>query len=67
MPGLNSRRPTSRTCGARCGNTVWQNAACTAFYRRNMTEEVTSLSPEPASGFILSRKWFHLGDYRLLK
>jgi len=48
-------------------NTVWQNAACTAFYRRNMTEEVTSLSPEPASGFILSRKWFHLGDYRLLK
>jgi cation diffusion facilitator CzcD-associated flavoprotein CzcO len=47
--------------------TVWQNAACTAFYRRNMTEEVTSLSPEPASGFILSRKWFRLGDYRLLK
>jgi hypothetical protein len=47
-------------------NTVWQNAACTAFYRRNMTEEVTSLSPEPASGFIISRKWFRLGDYRLL-
>ncbi len=46
--------------------TVWQTAACTAFYRKNMTEEVTSLSPEPASGFILSRKWFHLGDYRLL-
>jgi cation diffusion facilitator CzcD-associated flavoprotein CzcO len=47
--------------------TVWQNATCTAFYRRNMTEEVTSLSPEPASGFILSRRWFRLGDYRLLK
>jgi cation diffusion facilitator CzcD-associated flavoprotein CzcO len=47
--------------------TVWQNAACTAFYRRNMTEEVTSLSPEPASGFILSRTWFHLSDYRLLR
>ena len=39
---------------------------CAAFYRRNMTEEVTSLSPEPASGFILSRAWFHLGDYRPL-
>jgi len=47
--------------------TVWQNATCTAFYRRNMTEEVTSLSPEPVTGFILSRKWFRLGDYRLLK
>lgn len=47
--------------------TVWQNATCTAFYRKNMTEEVTSLSPEPATGFILSRKWFRLGDYRLLK
>jgi len=47
--------------------TVWQNATCTAFYRKNMTEEVTSLSPEPATGFILSRKWFRLGDYHLLK
>jgi hypothetical protein len=47
--------------------TVWQNSTCTAFYRRNMTEEVTSLSPEPATGFILSRKWFRLSDYRLLK
>jgi cation diffusion facilitator CzcD-associated flavoprotein CzcO len=47
--------------------TVWQTAACTSFYRRNMTDEVTSLSPEPVTGFILSRKWFHLGDYRLLK
>jgi hypothetical protein len=45
---------------------VWQTATCTAFYRKNMTDEVTSLSPEPASGFILARKRFHLGDYRLL-
>jgi hypothetical protein len=47
--------------------TVWQNATCTAFYRKNMIEEVTSLSPEPATGFILSRKWFRLSDYRLMK
>jgi len=47
--------------------TVWQNATCTAFYRKNMTEEVTSLSPEPVIGFIFSRKWFRLRDYHLLK
>ena len=47
--------------------TVWQTAACTAFYRKNMTEEVTSLSPEPVTGFILSRKWFHMSDYRQLR
>jgi len=47
--------------------TVWQNATCTAFYRKNMTEEVTSLSPEPVTGFIFSRKWFRLSDYNLLK
>jgi cation diffusion facilitator CzcD-associated flavoprotein CzcO len=47
--------------------TVWQNATCTAFYRKNMTEEVTSLSPEPVTGFILSRKWFRMSDYRQLK
>ena len=47
--------------------TVWQNATCTAFYRKNMTEEVTSLSPEPVTWFILSRKWFRLSDYRLLR
>jgi hypothetical protein len=32
-----------------------------------MTDEVTSLSPEPVTGFILSRKWFRLCDYDLLK
>ncbi|MDH5537114.1 MAG: NAD(P)/FAD-dependent oxidoreductase [Betaproteobacteria bacterium] len=47
--------------------TVWQNATCTAFYRKNMTDEVTSLSPEPVTGFILSRKWFRMSDYRQLK
>ena len=47
--------------------TVWQNATCTAFYRKNMTEEVTSLSPEPVTRFILSRKWFRLSDFRLLR
>jgi cation diffusion facilitator CzcD-associated flavoprotein CzcO len=52
---------------AKMKKTVWQNAACTAFYRRNMTEEVTSLSPEPVTGFILSRKWFRLSEYHLIK
>lgn len=47
--------------------TVWQNATCTAFYRKNMTGVVTSLSPEPVTRFILSRKWFRLSDYRLLR
>ena len=47
--------------------TVWQTGACTAFYRKNMTDEVTSLSPEPVTGFILSRKWFRMRDYRQLK
>ena len=52
---------------AKMQKTVWQNATCTAFYRKNMTEEVTSLSPEPATGFIFSRKWFRLSDYVLLR
>ncbi len=47
--------------------TVWQNTSVTAFYRKNMNEEVTSLSPEPVTGFIFSRKWFDLKDYDLLK
>jgi len=32
-----------------------------------MTDEVTSLSPEPVTGFILSRKWFNLRDFNLVK
>jgi cation diffusion facilitator CzcD-associated flavoprotein CzcO len=51
---------------AKMQRTVWQNATCTAFYRKNMSEEVTSLSPEPVTAFILSRWRFRLSDYRLL-
>jgi cation diffusion facilitator CzcD-associated flavoprotein CzcO len=47
--------------------TVWQTGECTAFYRKNMTGEVTSLSPESVVNFIFSRKWFHLKDYHLLR
>ncbi|MCP5144893.1 MAG: NAD(P)/FAD-dependent oxidoreductase [Gammaproteobacteria bacterium] len=47
--------------------TVWQNAACTAFYRKDMTGEVTSLSPEPVTAFILSRTIFRLSDYRVIR
>jgi cation diffusion facilitator CzcD-associated flavoprotein CzcO len=47
--------------------TVWQTGACTAFYRKGMTGEVTSLSPESVVHFIFSRKWFRLGDYHLLR
>jgi len=48
-------------------STIWQTGNCTAFYRKNMTGEVTSLSPESVVNFIFSRKWFRLGDYHLLK
>jgi cation diffusion facilitator CzcD-associated flavoprotein CzcO len=47
--------------------TVWQSSDCTAFYRKNMTGEVTSLSPDPVLKFIFDRKWFRLRDYNLLK
>ncbi|SFC31591.1 flavin-containing monooxygenase [Pseudoalteromonas denitrificans] len=47
--------------------TVWQSSKCSAFYRKNMTGEVTSLSPESVVNFIFSRKWFRLKDYNLLK
>jgi cation diffusion facilitator CzcD-associated flavoprotein CzcO len=46
--------------------TVWQTGGCSAFYRKNMTGEVTSLSPESVINFIFSRKWFRLRDYHLL-
>jgi hypothetical protein len=48
-------------------STVWQTGGTRSFYRRNMTGEVTSLSPESVIHFIFSRKWFHLSDYNLLK
>jgi hypothetical protein len=46
--------------------TVWQTDQCSAFHRKNMTGEVTSLSPESVVHFIFSRKWFRLRDYHLL-
>jgi len=46
--------------------TVWQHATCRAFYRKNMTGDVTSLSPEPVLRFIFSRKWFRLRDYHVI-
>ncbi len=48
-------------------STVWHTGGCTAFYRKDMTGEVTGLSPESLVHFILSRKWFRLGDYQLLR
>ena len=47
--------------------TVWQSGQCSAFYRKNMTGEVTSLSPESVVHFIFSRKWFRLRDYHLVR
>jgi cation diffusion facilitator CzcD-associated flavoprotein CzcO len=47
--------------------TVWQSSQTKSFYRKNMTGNVTSLSPESVIHFIFSRKWFHLKDYNLLK
>jgi len=52
---------------AKMQKTVWQDGSTTAFYRKNMTEEVTSLCPEPVTGFIFSRRKFRLSDYNLLK
>jgi len=46
---------------------VWQNTTRTGSYGKNMTEEVTSLSPELVTGFIFSRKWSDLSDYDLIK
>ena len=46
--------------------TVWQSGDCPAFYRKNMTGEVTSLSPESVVHFIFSRKWFRLKDYNVV-
>jgi cation diffusion facilitator CzcD-associated flavoprotein CzcO len=48
-------------------STVWQTGGCTAFYRKNMTDEVTSLSPESVIHFILSRRRVRLDDYQLIR
>lgn len=47
-------------------STVWQTGGCTAFYRKDMTGDVTSLSPESVVGFIFTRRRFRLADYRLI-
>jgi len=47
-------------------STVWHTGGCSAFYRKNMTGEVTSLSPESVVHFIFSRQWFRLKDYHLI-
>lgn len=47
--------------------TVWQTGGCSAFYRKDMTGEVTSLSPESVIHFIFSRLWFRLSDYNILR
>ncbi len=48
-------------------STVWQAGECKSFYRKGMTGEVTSLSPESLIHFIFSRKRFHMDDYQRLK
>jgi cation diffusion facilitator CzcD-associated flavoprotein CzcO len=48
-------------------STVWQTGGCTAFYRKNMTGEVTSLSPESVVHFIFTRRRVRLGDYHLIQ
>ncbi len=48
-------------------STVWQNGTCKSFYRKGMTGDVTSLSPESLVHFIFSRQKFRLDDYHLLK
>ncbi len=48
-------------------STVWQNGTCKSFYRKGMTGDVTSLSPESVVHFIFSRKKLHLEDYDVLK
>jgi cation diffusion facilitator CzcD-associated flavoprotein CzcO len=48
-------------------STVWQTGGCTAFYRKDMTGEVTSLSPESVVHFIFTRQRVRLGDYNLIE
>ena len=48
-------------------STVWQTGGCTAFYRKNMTGDVTSLSPESVVHFIFTRQRVRLDDYHLIR
>jgi cation diffusion facilitator CzcD-associated flavoprotein CzcO len=47
--------------------TVWQTGGCPAFYRRGMTGEVTSLSPESVIHFIVSRRRIRAGDFQWIR
>jgi len=48
-------------------STVWQTGGCTAFYRKDMTGDVTSLSPESLVHFIFTRQRVRLDDYQLIQ
>jgi hypothetical protein len=48
-------------------STVWQTGGCTAFYRKDMTGDVTSLSPESVVHFIFTRQRVRLDDFHLIQ
>ena len=48
-------------------STVWQTGGCTAFYRKDMTGDVTSLSPESVIHFIFTRQRVRLEDFQLIR
>lgn len=48
-------------------STVWQTGGCTAFYRKNMTGDVTSLSPESVVHFIYTRQRVRLDAFHLIQ
>lgn len=70
IKAIDVRRDVQRTYVAKLKEdlkrTVWHTGGCAAFYRKDMTGEVTALSPESVVGFILSRRCFRLSDYHLL-
>jgi cation diffusion facilitator CzcD-associated flavoprotein CzcO len=67
---IDARRDVQRDYVARVKrqlqSTVWQTGGCTAFYRKDMTGEVTSLSPESVVHFILTRQRVRLDDFQLI-
>jgi len=65
--GIDVKSDVQSAYVANMKKTVWQTGGCSAFYRKNMTDEVTSLSPESVVNFIFTRKWFHLSDHNLLR
>lgn len=71
IKAIDVKRDAQREYGAKIRKklqlTVWQTGGCSAFYKRDMTGEVTSLSPESVVSFIFSRKWFRSRDFHLLR